>query len=44
MTVRLWMQNGHVESTRVGLRVYIKRESLENFLGDEGATMLEPVT
>ena len=44
MTVRLWVQNGHIVETRVGLRVYIQRASLEKFLGPEGAKMLEPAT
>jgi hypothetical protein len=39
-TVDLWMKS-HVEFTRVGLRIYVKRASLESFLGPEGAKMLE---
>ena len=42
-TVDLWMKE-HIESTRVGMRIYIKRASLEAFLGPEGAKMLEPAT
>jgi excisionase family DNA binding protein len=44
MTVRLWVKNGHVDETRVGMRVYIQRKSLEAFLGPEGQKMLEPAT
>ena len=42
-TVDLWMKS-HVEFTRVGLRIYVKRASLEAFLGPEGAKMLEAAT
>ena len=41
--VDIWMSKGHIRSTRVGLRVYIQRSSLEDFLGPDGATMLTPV-
>jgi hypothetical protein len=41
-SVDLWMKNGHVEHTRVGLRIYIERKSLEAFLGVDGSKMLEP--
>ena len=43
-TIDLWMRDGHVEFTRVGLRIYVKRASLESFLGPEGAKMLEAAT
>ena len=42
-TVDLWMK-GHVEFTRVGLRIYVKRASLESFLGEQGKKMLESAT
>jgi hypothetical protein len=38
------VKNGHVDETRVGMRVYIQRKSLEAFLGPEGQKMLEPAT
>ena len=39
-TVNLWSKK-HVESTRVGTRIYLNRKSLAQFLGPEGATMLD---
>ena len=39
-SVDLWIKNGHVEHTRVGLRIYIQRKSLEEFLGPDGKKML----
>ena len=39
--VGLWLEQGHVASTRVGLRIYVQRKSLESFLGSEGAKMLD---
>ena len=43
-TVDLWARNGKVFTTRVGLRIYIQRASLEVFLGPEGTKMLEAAT
>ena len=39
-TVDTWSKK-HVESTRVGMRIYLKRTSLVQFLGPEGSQMLE---
>jgi len=39
--VGLWLAQGHVGFTRVGMRIYVQRKSLEAFLGVEGAKMLE---
>ncbi len=44
MTVRLWLEKEHITGTRVGLRVYIERASLEKFLGPQGVKMLEALT
>lgn len=43
-TVDLWARNGKVTTTRVGMRVYVQRKSLEEFLGEQGKKMLEVVT
>lgn len=42
-TVDLWMRK-HIKFTRVGMRIYIQRKSLEAFLGPDGAKMLDSVT
>ena len=39
-TVNLWAKK-YVASTRVGTRIYLSRASLAQFLGPEGATLLE---
>ena len=41
-SVELWVKNGHIQFTRVGLRVYIDRASLVKFLGVQGSKLLEP--
>ena len=37
MTARSWIKNGRVQTVKVGARVFITRESLEKFLGQESA-------
>ena len=43
-TVDLWARNGKVATTRVGMRIYVQRKSLEEFLGEQGKKMLEAAT
>ena len=39
-SVNLWIEKRSIKTTRVGLRIYVERASLETYLGPEGARAL----